>query len=166
MSEHLSPDEITGFFAGTWHRPDREQHLRECVECRKEVSWFEDVTRQFRKSVTATAQAADGPVPPRIEVVTVRPKHFRRLGWVIPAALAAFAVMMPFYTIRNQKAEISGPQPAVAIRPATDDELLLNSVQSRLSRRVPSAFEPMLQLMSTDWIEANSQNDSLKENSQ
>jgi hypothetical protein len=138
MNHHLSPEQLAKRISGERCARD-ERHLRDCAECATELAQFESGLSAFRQSVWHWAQREHRPptspspvVFPQNEVATW-PR-----AWVLAAIAFAMAVGMPLYR------EIQNERDDVLRRP---DALLLENVDTQLSRTVPAPMEPLMDLM-------------------
>jgi hypothetical protein len=151
MNKHLTSDEMTDLLAGAANEPALERHVQECPACRLEFAHFRESMQRFRESVILAGDLAR--VNRAAAVGVPAPPARRVYLWPAVAVFAALVVLLPVYTITTQKypeSELRG------VGRLSDDEVLLKNVETRLSRRVPSAFAPMMELMATDWDEVNS----------
>lgn len=118
---------------------------------------LEDALKSFRLSVHAWSEAAYS--RPRA-ALQAAPRHkVWRLaaGWALGCALLAGGVSGGFYE-RHQRQEMARiaavrqaeQQQLAAAQCAREEEELLAKVDSDVSREVPSAMEPLAQLMAED----------------
>jgi hypothetical protein len=119
---------------------------------------LDQALRNFRLSVHAWSEAEY--VKPRTLAI-VRPTSWRMIaGWALGCVLAIGIVTGGLYEYRHRPqadARLSGAVPAVSqTMPAEpphvlkENEDLLARIDSDVSRQVPSAMEPLAQLMSVD----------------
>jgi hypothetical protein len=117
---------------------------------------LEQVLRNFRASVCAWSDAEYA--RPRTAVMTVRQRSWRlAAGWALGCVLLAGGVSGGVYE-RHQRQEMARiaavraveRQRLVAEQRAREEEDLLAKVDSDVSREVPSAMEPLAQLMAED----------------
>ena len=113
-----------------------------------------EALKNFRSSVHAWGEAEFG--RPR-QARSVRAMSWRvATGWALGCVLAAGSVSGAVYQRQHQREleKIAAEQAArqqkleAEQRASTDDEDLLAKVDSDVSREVPSAMEPLAQLMS------------------
>jgi len=112
---------------------------------------------EFRSSVLTWSEAAYS--RPRTALAAAPRRHVWRLavGWALGCALIAGGVSGGFYE-RHQTKEIARvaavrqaeQQRQAAEQRAREEEDLLAKVDSEVSRQVPSAMEPLAQLMAED----------------
>jgi hypothetical protein len=110
----------------------------------------------FRASVFAWSDAEYA--KPRTAVRSVRQRSWRlAAGWALGCVLMAGGVSGGVYEVhhRHEVARIAAVREAerqrlVAEQRARDEEDLLAKVDSDVSREVPSAMEPLAQLMAED----------------
>jgi predicted anti-sigma-YlaC factor YlaD len=130
MNSHLSLEEIY-----QWLSEERgeevEEHVRDCPACRAELDQLQNALTGFRTSLEQS------PVP-GISYSRVRHTLPR---WILAAATLALLVATPvFWNARQQR----------AAEQAKADQLLLERVETGLSRAVPASMEPLLQLVSNE----------------
>jgi len=148
---------------------------RESMTEKTEDQALEQVLKNFRSSVCAWSDAVYSEVRP---VAAVAPHGNWRLaaGWALGCLLAATSVAGGVYEQRHHRQEVAkittpAPAPAQAMKqqqqqaaaqpvreengdmPAKVDEDLLAKVDSDVSRPVPRAMEPLVQLMAEDETE-------------
>jgi hypothetical protein len=129
---------------------------------------LEQALRNFRSSVHAWSEAVYS--QPRTPVLAVRHGSWRlAAGWALGCLLAVGSVAGGVYERhhRQEAARMAAAQaarqtaaqaatqqqPAVEQSPRQEDEDLLAKVDSDVSRQVPSAMEPLAQLMAGDATE-------------
>jgi hypothetical protein len=119
---------------------------------------LEQALKNFRQSVLAWSEAEFGRTRPAEK--TLRERSWRlAAGWALSVVLVAGSVSGGVYD-RHRRAEMAKAaaaaqaarqQRAVAERQAREDEEdLLAKVDSDVSKEVPSAMEPLAQLMAED----------------
>ena len=135
MSQHLSAQQISQWVAGE-HDAAYEQHLRVCPSCSAEVARLEEMLAQFRFAVRAWGRRHE-PTP----AVPARIPHRIRTAVLALAASALLVITaIPIYR---------GAHPARhGVKMAPADALLLEQVDLQVSRAVPRAMEPLLELAS------------------
>ncbi len=115
---------------------------------------LEEALANFRSSVTAWSQAEFGRV--RTPVKSVRQRSWRlAAGWALGAVLAAGGLGGGLYEHQQKlqaeriaaAARAAEQQKILAAQRAKEEEDLLAKVDSDVSREVPSALEPLAQLM-------------------
>jgi hypothetical protein len=115
--------------------------------------------REFRQSVHAWSEAAYS--QPRTAVATGRRKQVWRLaaGWALSGVLIAGVVSTGVWEHHRQEMRMAAARVAEYERLAAEqrnqqarqeDEDLLAKVDSDVSRGVPSAMEPLAQMMAED----------------
>jgi uncharacterized protein HemX len=135
-------------FAGNLQNPEQDSELDEAL-------------RDFRLSVQAWSDAAFS--RPRTVITTVAPKHLWRLaaGWALGCVLLVGGASAGFWQHHQRQMEtriaaarVAEQQRLVALQreqqARQEDEDLLAKVDSDVSREVPSAMEPLVQLMVED----------------
>ncbi len=114
----------------------------------------EEALKNFKLSVHAWSDAAY--VQPRVTAQIVRRRSWRlAAGWALAALLMAGGISGGVFE-RHQKVEkakiaaaarLAEQQKALHAQQAMDEKDLLASVDSEVSHEVPSAMEPLAQLM-------------------
>jgi hypothetical protein len=135
-------------------KQDRAEDVAELRESAHEDARVEEALKNFRMSVHAWSDAAY--VRPRTAVQIVRHRSWRlAAGWALAALLIAGGVSGGMFE-RHQKIEqariaaaarLAEQQKALREQQAMEEEDLLAKVDSDVSREVPSAMEPLAQLM-------------------
>ena len=132
MNNHLTPEQISNWVIGE-RSPETQQHAGQCLECRAELDRLQDALTSFRGSVLQWA----GAQTPAFK--TTRRFRAHSLRWVLATAAVVLLAVIPIYknrTDRQREAE------------ALTDTQLMEQVNSHLSRGVPAAMEPFMELMS------------------
>ena len=117
---------------------------------------LEQTLKDFRMSVCAWSEAAYS--RPRTVARVARHRSWRvAAGWALGLTLAAGGVTGTVYERhqRQEQAKIVAVREAerqrlVAVQHAKEEDELLAKVDSDVSREVPSAMEPLAQLMAED----------------
>jgi hypothetical protein len=138
--KHLTSEQISSVVAG-WSRDENEQqHVSACPVCAAEIERLRELLTQFRTSIRDWSEGSQTivnlprPVSPRYPDRV----HPRRVVWVLAAAALAIAVAVPVYQdVREREMKAQ----------ADADYLLIESVQSQLSRSAPMAMQPLMQLV-------------------
>jgi predicted anti-sigma-YlaC factor YlaD len=130
MNSHLSLEETYQWLSGE-RLEEVEEHLRDCPACKAEMHQLQNALTGFRNSLEQS------PVPPvsysRVRQIVPR--------WILATAALALLVATPVYwNVRQQR----------AAEQAKADQLLLERVETGLSRAVPASMEPLLQLVSKE----------------
>ena len=139
--KHLSPEQISNIVAGI--QIPEEVHVRDCLDCTREVERVRDILVLFRSSVrewTETLDHSEFPVHEAIASQKHRHPGSRQapIAWVLATAALAAAVAIPIY--QDSKAQEAKAQ-------AQRDSQLLDDVNAQLSRSGPLAMDPLMQLM-------------------
>jgi len=135
MIQHLSAEQISQWLVGD-RTPQLERHLAECPECRAELGQLETALAQFRGAMRDWSGSAAAPAWQR---PAARGPWFSWPRLVLAAAALCFLVALPVYwsaRAREQAAEA-----------ARADALLLERVDSSISRAVPEPMEPLVNLV-------------------
>lgn len=130
MNSHLSSEELYQWLSGE-REEEVEEHIRECPACHAEMHRLRNALAGFRNSLEHC------PVPP----VHLRPARQILPRWILAAvAVLLLAVAPAYWTARQQH----------AAEQSRTDELLLERVNTGLSRTVPASMEPLMQLISKE----------------
>jgi hypothetical protein len=134
--KHLSPEQISKWICDDLSQ-DEKQHARECSQCAAAVAEFQETLSVFGETVK---QWAHDEAPQR----SWRRPERHVLQWVGIAAAIVIAALVPFYAqMQIREREVR----------AREDALLLERVDEQISRDVPKAMEPWLELLSSAYIE-------------
>ena len=134
MNEHLSPDDISRWFAGE-RSPKLQRHAGECEECSARLDRMESAIAEFRRSVHdwSAAQLASAPH------IAWRPRvHHMARRWILAAASLLILASGPAYWHFRQQARAAEIARANA---------LLEQVDAEISRAVPQTMEPLVNLV-------------------
>jgi anti-sigma factor RsiW len=133
LNSHLTASQLSEFLAG---QPDGmvERHIQTCPACRAEVAAFREALAGLRGAVHAwseqQAEALARP-PARPEGWFWKPAH------QLACALAIAAICAIVSLVSWHGREVA----------ARSDTVLLDQVDSQVSRSVPSSLEPLLRLV-------------------
>jgi anti-sigma factor RsiW len=133
MTVHLSSEQLAEYVLG---QPGGivARHVEQCAVCRAEAASFRESLGEFRGAVRAWSEdQADSALVIPADVPEPRfwrPAH--QLAWAL--LLAGVCVIASFVVPRNQ------PQ-------TSSDTVLLNQVDTEVSRTVPSSMEPLMKLV-------------------
>lgn len=133
MTVHLSSEQLAEYVLG---QPGvvAARHVEQCPVCRAEVGCFRESLGEFQGAVRAWSdEQADiaAAIPADTSEHRVwKPSH--QLAWAL--LLAGVCVIASFVVPRN-------PQQA------SSDVVLLNQVDTEVSRTVPSSMEPLMKLV-------------------
>jgi predicted anti-sigma-YlaC factor YlaD len=130
MNSHLSSDQICQWLAGE-REPEEQRHLRACPACRAEQDQFQNALAGLKTSL----EQEPVPAVSYSQVRQVLPR------WILATAALALLVATPMYWNARQQR---------AAEQAKADQLLLERVETGLSRAVPASMEPLLQLVSKE----------------
>jgi hypothetical protein len=137
MSRHLSSREISEWAAAT-RTPEREDHLHECVECRAELTRLQGVLSEFRDSLRHWS-AAQGGSAPRPLWLTESPRGAHRLRWALVAVAMVLLAAIPIFRSRQRQRQADT---------SLEDAVLLEQIDTGVSRSVPAPMEPLTSLVS------------------
>jgi hypothetical protein len=145
--------------AGKHDRAESVAELREAASQDRAIqdARVEEALKNFRMSIHAWSDAAY--VHPRTTAQIVQQRSWRlAVGWALAALLVAGGVSGGMFE-RHQRvergriaavAQLAEQQKALREEQAKEEEDLLAKVDSDVSRDVPSAMEPLAQLMNDD----------------
>jgi anti-sigma factor RsiW len=145
MIAHLSSEQLAEWIAG---QPSLmvAQHVRDCPACRAELADFRETLGEFRGAVRAWSEDQAGKY--RENAVRSNPSALReprsrtalnrmvshQLAWAL--LIAAVCIVASFVL----------PRPVGRKAPGSD-AVLLNQVDTQVSRTVPSSMEPLMKLV-------------------
>ena len=135
MNEHLSPEDISRWFAGE-RSSELERHAGECEECSARLDHLESALAEFRGSAHdwSAAQSASAP-----HIAWRTPARHLARRWILAAACLVILVSASTYWQHSQ-------QQARAAEMARADALL-EQVDTGISRAVPQTMEPLINLV-------------------
>ena len=134
MIEHLSAEQISQWMIGD-RTPALEHHVAGCHECRSELDQLEATLLQFRGAVRECSGSA-APMAWRNPGARNVWLSWQRLA--LAAATLILLVTLPLYWSARERAR--------AAEAARADALLLEQVDSAISRAVPAPMEPLVNL--------------------
>jgi hypothetical protein len=145
MNRHLNEEEVLSWVSGERCKSSAE-HVTSCAECRNEVERLGAVLGGFRVSTHDWAEQTRQKVVPLTEaswMAAARLFGRRNLQWGAALALlvVCFGVVMTLH---------HGDKPRGAITTGAADDAVLERVNTAMSREVPSAMEPLSQLVPTE----------------
>jgi anti-sigma factor RsiW len=135
MIAHLSTEQLSECILGQ-PSPLVSRHVQQCTVCREELANFQEALGSFRGAVRtwsqeeahrALAVPAQGPQARSLMAS-------RQLAWALLIA-AVFVIASFVVPARNGKSE------------AQSDAVLLNQVDTQVSRTAPSSMEPLMKLV-------------------
>jgi len=136
MTQHLSLQRM-GQIVAAGATPDEELHLRECPQCHAEAEHLRSALTSFREGLMTHAETYRA--PSQLPVArSVRPLW---PAWMAVATAAMVLIAAPVY---RSVREHGRAQQALA------DARLLDQVDREISEGVPSAMQPLEQLVSWD----------------
>jgi hypothetical protein len=130
MNSHLSSEEMYQWLSGEGV-DEVEEHFRECPSCQAELHELRNALTGFRHSLE------ECPAPP----VSWRPARQMLPRWILATAALLLLTGAPVYWNARQQR---------VAEQARADELLLERINSGLSRSVPASMEPLMQLVSKE----------------
>jgi hypothetical protein len=134
MNEHLSPQDISRWFAGE-RGGEPERHAGECEACSTRLDRMECALAEFRGSAHDWSAAQPAPAPHTAWRPSVR--HMAR-RWILAAASLLILATGPAWWHSRQQAR------ATEIARA---DALLKQVDAEISRAVPRTMEPLVNLV-------------------
>jgi len=144
MSNHLTEDQFAKCVVGQSTFEERK-HLAECAECGGSLDYFRGAISVFRDAVRAGVDARIGSQPSLIRPVVARDPKWR---WALVAATALVLALIPLAGVKR----VSPPKAQVE----TDADALMRTVDLQLSRTIPAPMEPVIALLPSDEIAAQS----------
>jgi hypothetical protein len=138
MKRHLNEQEVLEWVSGT-RTPAGEEHVTACAECRNEVERLSAALAGFRTTTREWAEQERQAAAVRVG------NRSRRFGWQslrLAAALAVLLVCFGVLLTRHNKVQ--------PVDPGNADDAVLERVDAAMSREVPSAMEPLSQLVPTE----------------
>jgi hypothetical protein len=141
MNRHLTSEQIAQALIGEG-TADQQQHVRECPECQAELAQTRSTFSLFRDSVHDSSLRQGGAAVRRIQWDQPRAFFNQRLGLMLAATAMILMAVVPVYRNageRQRKLQMER------------DAVLLEQVQTELSRTVPAPMEPLLNLVSQSY---------------
>jgi hypothetical protein len=134
MNEHLSPEDISRWFAGE-RGAEVLRHAGECDECSSRLDQMESALAEFRGSVHNWSGAQQASAPR----IAWRPENrYVARRWILAAVSLLILASAPAYWHSRQQAR------AAEIARA---DALLEQVDAEISRAVPAPMEPLVNLV-------------------
>jgi hypothetical protein len=134
MNEHLSPEDISRWFAGE-RSGEVQRHAGECEACSARLDRMQSAMAEFRGSVHDWSAAQSAAAPPIVWAAPVR--HLART-WILAAASLLILASGPAWWHYRQQARAAEMARADA---------LLQQVDAEISRAVPQTMEPLVSLV-------------------
>jgi hypothetical protein len=134
MNDHLSPEDISRWFAGE-RSLELQRHAGECDECSARLDRLESTLAGFRSAVHDAGAAQCPPVP---SIAWQPPVRHTRRRWILMAASLLIVASSTAYWHSRQQAR------AAEIARA---DALLEQVDAEISRAVPQPMEPLVNLV-------------------
>ena len=134
MNEHLSPEDISRWFAGE-RSPELERHAGKCDECSARLDHMESTLAEFRGSAYGWSAAQSVSAP---RIAWRPPVHHTAQRWVLAVASMFILVSASAYWHSRQQTR--------AAEMARADALLVQ-VDTEISRAVPQTMEPLVDLV-------------------
>jgi hypothetical protein len=135
MIEHLSAEQISQWVTGE-RTPQLQRHVAECEACRTELRQLETTLAQFRGAVRGWSGDA---AAPQWRQAAARGSWFSWPRLVLAAVTLCVLTALPVYW--NVRARERAAEAARA------DTMLLEQVDSAISRAVPEPMEPLVNLV-------------------
>ena len=136
MSEHLSSQRISQWMMGD-RAPEEERHVLACAECAAEVARLEAALAGFRSSVRHWSDL-EGALAARHASRRLR---WRPARWALAGLTLLLVATVPIYRSTRSSRTVGM---------APSDALLLEQVDTEVSRSVPRPMEPLLKLAGKD----------------
>jgi predicted anti-sigma-YlaC factor YlaD len=138
MSRHLSSEQISTWVMGEHGAPE-EEHVRDCPECRAELTRLESVFSQFRSSALAVVAQALPPANLSFSASKRSGRAHMPGRWVLAAVTLMILVTVPLYQNARDRRRV--------VEQTEADRLLLERVDRAVSRAVPRPMEPLIDLV-------------------
>ena len=139
MVRHLTADEISNVLIGD-ATPEQQQHVGKCTECAASLEHLKETFSVFRESVHQWSWKSEGAIPQSIDFhQNPAGIGLLRLRWALASVVLIILLVIPVY--KNKREE-------KLARQAMEDALLLEQVNTSLSRDVPAPMEPLMNLVS------------------
>jgi anti-sigma factor RsiW len=141
MIAHLSSEQLSEFVVGQpSQRIDQQvaQHVQNCPACRAELANFREALGEFRGSVRAWSKDQANLLA--IPTTPPEPRAWaasHQLAWAV--LIAAVCVIASFVIPRHP-----------GDNALSSDAVLLNQVDTQVSRTVPSSMEPLMKLVAQE----------------
>ena len=134
MNEHLSPEDISRWFAGE-RGGELQRHAGECETCSARLDGMESALAEFRGSAHdwSAAQPASAP-----RIAWQPPVRRMARRWILAAASLLILASGPAWWHFRQQARATEMARADA---------LLEQVDAEISRAVPQTMEPLVNLV-------------------
>ncbi|MGA2350210.1 MAG: hypothetical protein ABSF70_07250 [Terracidiphilus sp.] len=138
---------------------DKVEADKEVCNFADELGELDETLKDFRLSVQAWSEAAYNR-PRSSEIVVARNQIWRpAVGWALGCVLIAGGVSAEIYSHHREQMKVVAARAVEqqrlaaiesSLRARQEDEDLLAKVDSDVSREVPSAMEPLAQMMAAD----------------
>jgi hypothetical protein len=134
MNEHLSPEDISRWFAGE-RNSELERHAGECEECSARLDRMESALAEFRGSAHdwSAAQSASAP-----QMEWRPPARHSANRYIL--ALASLLVLVSASAYWHSRQQTRAAEMARA-------DALFQQVDTEISRAVPQTMEPLINLV-------------------
>ena len=140
MTEHLAGSRLAECVSGS-PGPGEQLHLHECAQCREEVARLQSALGHFRQAMHAWSAGEGERALARTRMAPERRTARIWFRWQAVAIAALVLAMAPLYkTVRDRQRAAE----------ALADAQLLEQVNREVSGSVPTAMEPLAQLVSWD----------------
>lgn len=123
---------------------DELAHAAQCPGCASEVARLQTAVAGFSAAATAAAGRL-APLPPRVPAET-RAARSWALRWSLAAALALLTAAPIFYAAHHRQLQLERER---ALRADQADAAFIAQVDAEVSRPVPAAMQPLVQLVSS-----------------
>ncbi len=134
MIAHLSSEQMAEYIVG-YPSPMIAQHLQDCPACRAEVVNFREALGDFRWAVREWSEdQANAALA--IPAAVPEPRWWTASHQLAAALLIAAVCLIASFLFPRHSEKASG-----------SDAVLLNQVDTQVSRSVPSSMEPLMKLV-------------------
>jgi anti-sigma factor RsiW len=154
MNQHLSRERISELLIEP-QRDDEKEHLVSCAACNAELAELRAAISMFGEAARNWGELQDSrelQLTPRLE----RKRQWwsgSRAGWGLVAAIVLLVfVWAPIHRKHDS-------QQAATLN-AENDAILMQQIDSEVSRRVPAAMDPIAKLISEDTNSTNGPTDT------
>ena len=134
MNEHLSPEDMSRWFAGE-RSLELQRHAGECEACSARLDRMENAIAEFRGSVHDWSAAQSLAAP---QIVWRPPVRHLVRAWILAATSLLILASGPAWWHYRQQARAAEMARADA---------LLQQVDAEISRAVPRTMEPLVSLV-------------------
>ena len=142
MRHHLSEDQLSMCILGR-STAEELQHGRECPQCKAQLERFHEPVSTFRAAMQDWSDRESAPRLAEISWMLAKPRWFSDPLWLwAPVAIAVMLLTgIPIYV---QQQKLYREEVAETTH---QDVLLMDAINTHLSRPLPSPMEPIMALI-------------------